>query len=94
MISEYQNFNLKMISIYSKNREEWLFTDLACILFGISVVPLYDTLGPDTIQYVLGQTNVTTIFASGESLKTLVKQNSLHKVKQIVCFDSVLEEDK
>jgi long-chain acyl-CoA synthetase len=36
---------MKFIGIYAKNRTEWLITDLACILFGITSVPLYDTLG-------------------------------------------------
>jgi long-subunit acyl-CoA synthetase (AMP-forming) len=36
---------LKFIGIYSKNRYEWFLTDWACILFGITTIPLYETLG-------------------------------------------------
>jgi long-subunit acyl-CoA synthetase (AMP-forming) len=36
---------MRFIGIYAKNRMEWLLTDLACTLFGVTSVPLYDTLG-------------------------------------------------
>lgn len=36
---------MKLIGIYSKNRYEWFVTDWACILFGVTTVPLYETLG-------------------------------------------------
>jgi len=36
---------MKLISIYSPNRYEWIVTDIACIMLGITSVPLYDTLG-------------------------------------------------
>lgn len=36
---------MKFIGIYAKNRVEWLFADLACTLYGLTSVPLYDTLG-------------------------------------------------
>jgi long-subunit acyl-CoA synthetase (AMP-forming) len=38
-------YKMKFIGIYSKNRYEWFVTDWACVLFGITTVPLYDTLG-------------------------------------------------
>ena len=36
---------MKFVGIYSKNRLEWLLTDFACVLFGLTSIPLYDTLG-------------------------------------------------
>lgn len=36
---------LKVIGISSVNREEWLITDLAANLLGITTVALYETLG-------------------------------------------------
>ena len=43
----------RFLSLYAKNREEWVVTDFACILAGITVVTLYDTLGKDSIEYIL-----------------------------------------
>jgi len=39
------DLNLKVIGICSVNREEWLVTDLAANLLGITTVALYETLG-------------------------------------------------
>jgi long-chain acyl-CoA synthetase len=36
---------LKLVGVYSKNRYEWFLADWAFALFGITNVPLYDTLG-------------------------------------------------
>ena len=36
---------LRFVGIFSKNREEWVVTDFACMISGITSVPLYDTLG-------------------------------------------------
>jgi long-subunit acyl-CoA synthetase (AMP-forming) len=37
--------NMKLVGIFSKNRYEWIVADLACVLYGMTIVPLYDTLG-------------------------------------------------
>jgi long-chain acyl-CoA synthetase len=43
----------RFIALYSKNREEWTITDYASMITGIVSVPLYDTLGIDSIEYIL-----------------------------------------
>jgi long-chain acyl-CoA synthetase len=43
----------RFLSIYAKNREEWIVTDLGCMMTNITVVTLYDTLGKDSIDYIL-----------------------------------------
>jgi long-chain acyl-CoA synthetase len=45
--------NMKFIGIFSKNRYEWVVADLACVLYGLTIVPLYDTLGIDNLTYCL-----------------------------------------
>ena len=48
------------MAIYSKNREEYMYLEMACALFGIFnikkgcvSVPIYDTLGPEAMNYIL-----------------------------------------
>jgi long-chain acyl-CoA synthetase len=53
VVNDYKNISLRVIGIYSKNREEWALCDLANALYGYTMIPLYDTLGPDSISYVL-----------------------------------------
>jgi len=41
-----ENRNYKFIGIYSKNREEWIMTELASMRQSGTTVAIYDTLGP------------------------------------------------
>ena len=68
-----QVHGMQFIGIYSKNRYEWLVVDWACVLFGITSVPLYDTLGVDNLSYCLKQTEMTTLFMGSDNVKTLLK---------------------
>lgn len=53
---------MKLVGVHASNREEWVILDIANILFGNTMVPLYDSLGPDTIEYVLNHSEITTCF--------------------------------
>lgn len=37
--------NLKFVGIFSRNRPEWTTVDFACLLYKMTTIPLYDTLG-------------------------------------------------
>jgi long-chain acyl-CoA synthetase len=45
LVNEYLDYKVQLIGIYAKNREEWLILDVANMLYGFTMVPLYDTLG-------------------------------------------------
>ncbi len=45
----------RFIGIQGKNREEWVLTDYAGLLSGIASVPLYETLGKDSTEYILNE---------------------------------------
>jgi len=49
-LSEFKHYKLKMVGIFSKNREEWLLLDIANTLYNVTMVPFYETLGPDSIS--------------------------------------------
>lgn len=55
---EMPGMKMRFIAIFAKNRPEWTLVDLACILYGYVLVPIYDTLGPENIPYVLDHTQV------------------------------------
>ena len=46
----------RFIALYAKNREEWIVSDMGSMITGITVVTLYDTLGKESIDYILNQT--------------------------------------
>jgi long-chain acyl-CoA synthetase len=80
----------RFLSIYSKNREEWVVADFACILAGITNVTLYDTLGKDSIEYILDQTYIKTVVVSGDKIKNIAELKKEGKIKlltHIIYFD-------
>lgn len=53
-----------IVGIYSRTRIEWLLTFLGCQFRSCVVVPLYDTLGDESIDYILRQTECKVVFTS------------------------------
>ncbi len=43
----------RFLALYAKNREEWVITDFGALMNGITVVTLYDTLGKESIEYIV-----------------------------------------
>ncbi len=80
---------MRFVGIYAKNRIEWLITDFACSLYGLTSVPLYDTLGMENLTYCLNQTEMTTLFLSDATLKTLLSLKDHGNIKNVVLFDRV-----
>ncbi|ESN97284.1 hypothetical protein HELRODRAFT_114357 [Helobdella robusta] len=54
-----------VIGIYSHNCVEWNITSETCSMFSMALVPLYDTLGPEACQYIINQTEMTTVVCEG-----------------------------
>ena len=79
-----------MIGIYSKTREEWCLTDIACWFNSITNVPIYDTLGEDNIDFIFGQTEITSVFLPFSGIEKLLGMKKKGKIKglhTLVCFD-------
>lgn len=94
-VNEFQDLKLNFIAIYSKNREEFLTLDLACSLYGLTSIPIYDTLGPEAVDFIFEQTKLTTIFCSGNFIGSLTKDTAAGKtarLKNLVSFDAFTEE--
>ena len=49
------------LGIYSQNRVEWMVAALGCWMMSNSIVPLYDTLGPEACSFIMTQTEMTSI---------------------------------
>lgn len=84
------------IGIYSKNREEWIITDIACITQGIVSVPLYEMLQENDLQAIVEETELELIACSQSLLKRLFmfkKNTRLASLKYLLVFDDVSEEN-
>lgn len=77
-VHNYKNYNLKLVGMYAKNRPEWTIADIGNALYGYTMVPLYDSLGPESISYVLGHSEITTCYCTTPSIVTLSKTKDLH----------------
>lgn len=81
------------IGIWAVNRPEWTITDLACAAYGLYSVSLYDTLGPDTVEYVINHGELQIVVCSADHIADLLKLR--HKLPTLRCIISMdtLEDD-
>ena len=78
---------MKFMGIYSRNREEWLIGSFGCQMDSITIVTLYDTLGKNSIEYILNQTELTTIMAETRNFEKILdmkENNKFGKVQNII----------
>ena len=87
---------IRFIALYAKNREEWVVTDSGCFLTGITVVTLYDTLGKESLEYILDQTYIKTIVLSADKIKNIIdlkKEGKIPKITHVIYFDELKPAD-
>lgn len=78
-----------------KNCVEWTICEHSAYCLGAALVPLYDTLGPDTVSFVLNQTNLATCLCSRAEVPSLIEAKESGKCphfKSIIVIDGVLPE--
>jgi long-chain acyl-CoA synthetase len=77
------------VVILSENRPEWTMTDFAVQCLGAVVVPIYPTLMPDQIRYIVNDSDAKVIFASDRLLwpRVAAVRGELAKVAHYVVFD-------
>ena len=95
-MTKTEDGSYRFMSIYAKNREEWVIADFACILAGVTNVTLYDTLGKDSIEYILDQTYIKTVVLSGDKIKNIAELKKEGKIKaltHIIYFDAAKQAD-
>lgn len=77
------------VAILSENRPEWAIADYAILGLGAADVPLYATLPPNQISYILQDSGVKAIFVSNRPQleKILEIREEIGSLKAVVCFD-------
>ena len=58
----------KMIGILAKNQPNWVISLLANMENSITTIPLYDTLGPQAMSFILNETEISTIITSQDHI--------------------------
>ena len=63
----------RFLGLQSKNRKEWFLFHLANFYAGATTVALMDAQSPDSTEYIVNQTELTTIALSGERAEAMIK---------------------
>ncbi|RHZ89697.1 hypothetical protein Glove_12g40 [Diversispora epigaea] len=78
------------VGIYSNNRPEWFITDTANSSYSLISVALYDTLGPDTVEYVINHAEIKIIVAGINRIPGLIRLvNKIPGIKVIISMDEL-----
>jgi long-chain acyl-CoA synthetase len=78
---------MKFLGFLAKTRLEWIVGNFGCQFDTITIIPLYETLGINSIEYILKQTELTDIFVETNSLELLLKlkeTNQIGNIKNII----------
>jgi long-chain acyl-CoA synthetase len=84
---------MSCVGLYSVNRLEWTLGEYACyclkyncpVIVSLVTVPLYDTLGEKSIEYICNQTEMKYLFASKDKVRSLLIYQDFEYVKVCSC---------
>src|SRR4030043_2336472 len=76
------------VVVLSENRPEWVITDHANLCLGVSTVPIYTSLVPEQIKYIIDDSDAKAVVVSCEALWKRVEavKPSLTKVRHYITF--------
>ncbi|KAM7381249.1 hypothetical protein PAMA_012206 [Pampus argenteus] len=63
------------IGIFAQNRPEWIIGELACYTYSMVAVPLYDTLGPEALVFIINQAEISTVLCDNQSKAEMLLHN-------------------
>lgn len=60
----------KILGVYGKNSIDWVLAEQSCNAYNFSICPVYDTLGADSVEFILQQTGMKAcVCGKEETLK-------------------------
>ena len=77
------------VALLSENRVEWALADLAILSAGCITVPVYPTVPPSQVEYILTDSEARAIFVSTPALLAKVSacRSRLPRLQHVICFD-------
>src|SRR5262245_49426068 len=78
------------IAVLSENRPEWTITDYAALSAGAVTVPIYPTLLPDQVEFILRDSGARAAFVStpDQLAKVCAVRSALPDLREVVVFDA------
>jgi len=78
------------VALLSESCVEWVLADQGCILMGAITVPIYPTLSPDQVEYIVNDCAARAIFVSSSEklseLEATLKECST--IEKVILFDA------
>lgn len=71
------------VGIYAKNCPQWALTQYGALSGGFVSVPIYDTLGPDIVEYVCDHAQVKIVFVSTDNFAKFEPVHSAGKIPSV-----------
>ncbi|KAL6708264.1 medium-chain fatty acid-CoA ligase faa2 [Coniothyrium glycines] len=76
------------IGLWCQNRPEWQITDLGAMSQGLYTVSIYDTLGPDTTEYIINHAELACVVTGMNHVTALLKlKPRIPTLKLIIVLD-------
>uniref|UniRef100_A0A668AWJ5 Long-chain-fatty-acid--CoA ligase n=1 Tax=Myripristis murdjan TaxID=586833 RepID=A0A668AWJ5_9TELE len=63
------------IGIFAQNRPEWIISEQACYTYSMVAVPLYDTLGPEALVFIIDRAEISTVICDKQNKAEILLQN-------------------
>jgi len=83
-----QRDDMETVGIWSQNRPEWQLVEFALHAYGKVGVSLYDTLGMESVDFIINHASLSILFTTQDHIPTLLKMSSkIPGLKMIVSFD-------
>ncbi|XP_029466240.1 long-chain-fatty-acid--CoA ligase 5 [Rhinatrema bivittatum] len=65
----------QFVGIFAQNRPEWVIAELSCYTYSMVCVPLYDTLGPEAIVFIVNRAELSTVICDTPDKATTLLDN-------------------
>lgn len=84
------------VGIYGANCPQWVEAMEACNGLSLICVPLYDTLGPGAVNFILDHAEIDFVFVQDKKVKELLNPDcrSAQRLRVMVCFTTLTAEQK
>ncbi|KFH69973.1 hypothetical protein MVEG_04776 [Podila verticillata NRRL 6337] len=90
VILQNPQLNRWSLGIWALGRPEWYISEMSCNFYNLVSVALYDTLGPDAVEYIVGHAEIPVIVCSGNHVSTLLQNASkMPGLRAIISMDSL-----
>ena len=84
------------VAILAPNSPNWTIADAGCQVAGVIDVPIYTTLVPDSIKYILNDSGAKAIFLQDKKALDRIKEvlGGCKSIERLILFDNEGVEDK